>query len=307
MTPRILTASQVNDAAVSLGYMLLELFSVAKRIRVWGVPRGGIPAAYALAATNSNRFQVVDTPEHADLIVDDLIDSGATCVRFAGLYPHLPFSALFAKRPIGGVCVGAIARVHEWLVFPWEASAAASSEDIFTRLIEFVGDDPARPGLKETPARAAKAWEYWSSGYIANPAETLKHFEDGAERYDQLVLQRSIPVYSHCEHHLAPFFGVAHIAYIPDGRIVGLSKISRLVDIFSRRLQVQERLTCQIADALMEHLKPKGVGVVLECRHLCMESRGVQRQGTETLTSALRGVMGEAGARSEFLALARTR
>lgn len=162
-----------------------------------------------------------------------------------------------------------------------------------------------RGGLRETPARFALAWAHWTSGYEQDPTEMLKNFEDGAERYNQMVLVRSIPVYSHCEHHLAPFFGVAHVAYIPNGRIVGLSKISRLVDIFARRLQVQERLTGQIADSITEHLKPLGVGVVLECRHLCMESRGIQRQGTETLTSALKGVMQEPGARSEFLALAK--
>lgn len=160
-----------------------------------------------------------------------------------------------------------------------------------------------RPGTLETPERFAKAWVHWASGYGIDPGVILKQFEDGARSYDEIVLQKSIPVYSHCEHHLAPFFGIAHVAYLPNERIVGLSKLSRLVDVFARRLQVQERLTCQIADALEAHLNPRGVAVMLRCRHLCMESRGVQRQGTETVTSALRGALKAGEARAEFLEL----
>lgn len=164
-----------------------------------------------------------------------------------------------------------------------------------------------RKGLEGTPLRFALAWSFWLSGYKDSPKDVLTTFEDGAEKYDQMIVQRDIPVYSLCEHHLAPFFGVAHIAYIPDGKIVGLSKLSRLTDIYARRLQVQERLTSQIADALHVHLTPKGVGVVLRCRHLCMESRGIQRMGTTTTTSAMRGVMlDDTAARAEFLGLLRS-
>lgn len=163
------------------------------------------------------------------------------------------------------------------------------------------GEDPAREGLTETPARFAKAWAKWTEGYALDPATVLKSFEDGAESYDEMIVQSNIPVYSHCEHHLAPFFGVVHIAYIPTKRIAGLSKLSRVVDIFAHRLQVQERLTTQIAQALSENLSPKGVGVIVECRHLCMEARGIQRQGTTTTTSALLGALRKA--RPEFLAL----
>lgn len=165
------------------------------------------------------------------------------------------------------------------------------------------GEASSREGLRETPKRFAAAWEHWTSGYSQKPAEVLKVFKDGGEDYDELLVQCNIPVYSHCEHHLAPFFGVAHVGYIPAKRIVGLSKISRVVDIFARRLQVQERLTGQIASALAEHLRPRGVAVVLECRHLCMESRGVQRTGTITTSSALRGVLQEGAARAEFFSL----
>ena len=130
-------------------------------------------------------------------------------------------------------------------------------------------------------------------------------FEDGAEKHDQMVTVRDIPIYSHCEHHLAPIFGTVTISYIPNGRIVGLSKLSRLADMYARRLQVQERLTDQIADALFEHLEAKGVGVVIKARHMCMESRGICQQGHHTVTTALRGAMkDEPDTRSEFLRLA---
>lgn len=183
-----------------------------------------------------------------------------------------------------------------------------SDEGIIRALIRMIGEDPDRPGLRETPARVVKAWKFWTQGYTEDPAKVLKVFEDGAENCDEMVIQEDIPVYSMCEHHLCPFVGVAHIAYIPDGRIVGLSKLVRLTDIFAQRLQVQERLTNQIADALMEHLKPLGVGVVVQCRHMCMESRGVRVHGTRTKTSALRGVFIEKPeVRSEFMSLMRGR
>lgn len=162
-----------------------------------------------------------------------------------------------------------------------------------------------REGLRETPARAAAAWDFWTRGYHKDPAEVLKTFEDGGEGYDEMVIVKDIAVYSKCEHHMADIFGTATIAYIPNGRIVGLSKLSRLVDVFARRLQTQERITVQIADALNDNLQPLGVGVVLRCRHMCMESRGICKQGHETVTSALRGALkDEASARREFLALA---
>jgi GTP cyclohydrolase I len=154
----------------------------------------------------------------------------------------------------------------------------------------------------------AKALQERFGGYKMNPADVLKVFEDGAERCDQMVVVSSIPVYSKCEHHLEDIFGVAHIGYIPDGKVVGLSKLARVCEIFARRAQVQERLTNQIADALQDNLNPKGVGVVLECRHMCMEARGVRTPGTTTTTSALRGdMLTDAATRAEFLSLVRTR
>ncbi len=174
------------------------------------------------------------------------------------------------------------------------------------RLLKHLGEDPARQGLLDTPQRVEKAWQHWVSGYTMDPADILKVFEDGAEQYNELIVVRGIPVYSHCEHHLAPFFGTATVGYTPNGKIVGLSKLTRLVDCFAKRLQVQERLTIQVAEALMEHVEPLSVGVVIRCRHMCMESRGIQTPGEETVTSALLGEMRtNLGLRNEFLALAR--
>lgn len=173
-------------------------------------------------------------------------------------------------------------------------------------LYHIIGENPERQGLLETPHRVVKAWQEMTCGYKQKPEDVLKVFEDGADGCDQMVLVKNIPVYSQCEHHLVPFFGVAHVAYIPSGKIVGLSKLSRLVDVFAKRLQVQERLTNQIADALHEHLQPTGVGVVIECRHLCMEARGIQRQGATTVTSALRGaLLNEPETRAEFYSMIR--
>lgn len=178
-------------------------------------------------------------------------------------------------------------------------------ENVIKQLLFSIIGEEARPGLEETPARVVKAWQEWCAGYDVDPADVLKVFEDGAEGVDEMVIVKDIPIYSKCEHHLADIFGTITIAYIPNGKIVGLSKLSRLADVFARRLQVQERLTNQIANALMEHLQPKGVGVLMKARHMCMESRGLCQQGHHTLTSALRGVIKtDVQARSEFLLLA---
>lgn len=177
----------------------------------------------------------------------------------------------------------------------------------FVKLLEGVpADKPLREGLEETPARMAKAWAFWTSGYALKAEDILKVFEDGASGYDEMIVRKNIPIYSHCEHHTAPIIGRCTIAYIPDGKIVGLSKMDRLADMFARRLQVQERLTTQIADAMFNILSPKGVGVWVSARHLCVESRGVQNENSETVTCALRGVFKtQIETRQEFLNLAR--
>ena len=187
-----------------------------------------------------------------------------------------------------------------------KSSEAAFGTGDWRRLLRSLGENPDRQGLSDTPERVAKAWTHWTRGYREDPAAILKTFEDGSEHYNQLIVVRQIPVYSHCEHHLAPFFGHAAIGYLPNGRIVGLSKLTRLVNCFAARLQVQERLTQQVAQALLEHLQPKAVGVVIRCRHMCMESRGIAVAGEETVTSAMLGDLQHSDAlRGEFLSLAR--
>jgi len=174
-----------------------------------------------------------------------------------------------------------------------------------TMLEQFEGSESLRSGIEETPERVTKAWQKWTEGYEQDPASILKTFDDGAEGVDEMVIVKDIPVYSKCEHHLADIFGTATVAYIPNGKVVGLSKISRVVNCYARRLQVQERLTNQIADCLHENLEPLGVAVLIRARHMCMESRGICQQGHHTITSALRGALkDQPEARAEFMMLA---
>ena len=176
-------------------------------------------------------------------------------------------------------------------------------ESHIKHLLRFLGDDPDRSGLKETPRRVIDSWLEMTSGNRTDPRQFLKFFEDD-EPTDEMVIIENLPVWSNCEHHLLPFFGSASIAYIPTNKVLGLSKFARIVDAFSRRLQVQERLTKQIADFLDEHLNAQGVGVILCCRHLCMESRGVKSPQSRTLTSSLSGkIRTDPTVRHEFLNL----
>lgn len=170
-------------------------------------------------------------------------------------------------------------------------------------MLQLLGEDPDREGLLDTPRRVREAWREWCSGYQADVVSLIRTFACESAAND-LVCATNIPVYSQCEHHLVPFFGVAHIGYLPSGRVLGLSKLARLVRTFSARLQMQERLTAQVAEAVFDHLAPGGVAAVLTCRHLCMEARGVRAQGTCTTTYAFRGSLADesSGWRREFLA-----
>lgn len=172
----------------------------------------------------------------------------------------------------------------------------------YEQILKIVGEDISRDGLLKTPERAAKSIQFLTHGYHLDAVEIIKSamFD---EDYSQMVLVKNIEVFSLCEHHLLPFIGKAHVAYIPNGKIVGLSKIARVVDAYARRLQVQERLTNQIKDCLQETLNPMGVGVVIECAHLCMQMRGVQKQHSITTTSAFSGVFLEDATRKEFISL----
>ncbi|MBC7654271.1 MAG: GTP cyclohydrolase I FolE [Oligoflexus sp.] len=172
----------------------------------------------------------------------------------------------------------------------------------YKQILSLIGEDPNREGLLKTPERVAKAMQYLTHGYDLNASEILKSamFK---EDYSQMVIVKDIEVYSMCEHHMLPFFGKAHIAYIPNGHIVGLSKLPRVVDVFARRLQVQERLTNEIRDCIQDTLKPTGVAVVIECKHMCMSMRGIQKQNSVTTTSAFTGEFNHDKTRSEFMRL----
>ena len=179
------------------------------------------------------------------------------------------------------------------------------TEDIkinFSKIISLLGEDTDREGLEKTPLRAAKAMKFLTEGYEKDPTQILQSAMF-SEDYNEMVIVKDIELYSLCEHHMLPFFGKAHIAYIPNGKIVGLSKIQRVVDVFSRRLQVQERMTEQILDCINETLKPIGVGVVIEASHMCMMMRGVQKQNSTTTTSGFRGSFKDRDTRNEFLKL----
>jgi GTP cyclohydrolase I len=164
------------------------------------------------------------------------------------------------------------------------------AEEHVRALLRLIGDNPDREGLLETPARVVRSFEEYFSGYGQEPAEHLERTFDEVQGYDELVLVSDIELFSHCEHHMVPFVGKAHVAYIPDGRVVGLSKLARVVDVYAKRLQVQEKLTKQIADAIAQHLKPQGVAVIVQCQHFCMCYRGVKKPGSWTTTSKLHGI-----------------
>lgn len=295
-----ITQQQLNELASATAFKIRSDNAGSRVVlHAYGIPRGGVNAGLAIVPhmlANNVPLRMVDNPHEANFLIDDLIDSGATYNKWTAEYPGLVLYTLINKQTD-------VRFKDKWIVFPWEHNELGSFEDNVTRLLQFVGEDPSRGGLLETPARVAKAWKHWTSGYAMDPAKVLKTFTDGGETHDQMITVKDIPFYSHCEHHMAPIFGTVTISYIPNGKIVGLSKLSRLADIFARRLQVQERMTDQIADALHKNLEPKGVGVMVKARHLCMESRGVCQQGHHTITTALRGVIKEE-AKEEFLRLA---
>ena len=178
----------------------------------------------------------------------------------------------------------------------------AEAEEAVRTLLAWTGDDPDREGLRDTPRRVAEAFEEYFAGYRMDPAEVLSKTFGETGGYDDLVMLRDIRVFSHCEHHLAPFVGVAHVAYLPSGRILGLSKIARVVEIFAKRLQTQEALTAQIAGAIESALKPRGVAVLIEAEHQCMSMRGVRQPGVKTITTRFTGALEtDASYRDRFL------
>jgi GTP cyclohydrolase I len=183
--------------------------------------------------------------------------------------------------------------------------ASLSTENLYRELLSRIGEDPTRDGLLDTPKRMVKSMEFLTRGYTMDATQVLHNALFDVE-YDEMVIVKDIEFYSMCEHHLLPFFGKAHVAYVPNGKVIGLSKIPRLVDMFARRLQVQERLTREVAEAIEQAIKPQGVAVILEAEHLCMMMRGVEKQHSSTTTSAMLGVFKEnQTTRHEFLSLVR--
>jgi GTP cyclohydrolase I len=272
----------------------IEIFDRLSRFdktgaKIYGVPKGGMIVAGFLKKAKNCPW-----PEEANLILDDVIDSGATQSRFKSAFPNKPFVALYDKTKAD--------KDFGWLVFPWEGNETRSIEDSVTRQLQFIGEDPTREGLRETPARVVKSWKELYAGYNQDPKDVFKTFVEGA--CDEMVLLKGIELYSTCEHHALPFFGQAHIAYIPNKRVIGVSKLARLLDIFARRLQIQERICQQVTETLMKELKPKGAACVIEAQHFCMKCRGVQKQNSIMVTSSLKGdFLKNPSTRAEFMGL----
>jgi GTP cyclohydrolase I len=249
-------------------------------LKYYGVPRGG---AYISAMLNP-----VSNPQDADIIIDDLIDSGKTRINYEKY--NKPFIGLFNKQTENDL-------KNKWLVFPWEQNETPI-EDNFTRILQYLGEDPNRDGLKETPKRYIK----FLKEFLTPKEFNFTTFD--AEGTDEMIIQTNIPFYSLCEHHIAPFFGFANVAYVPNDKIVGLSKLARCVDLYANKLQNQERITTQIAERLQNELNCKGVAVSLKAQHLCMCMRGVKKHDTWTITTKLLGVFKDDDkARNEFLFL----
>ena len=269
---------------------------------IYGVPRGGLLFAQALAFKIGLPFitKLTHHPDKEVLVVDDIIDSGRTRERY-NRYDFLSIHKSERERAINIKPFKFIHSVNEWVEYWWEENETPA-EDSVVRLIQLIGEDVSREGLQETPKRFIKAFQFLTSGYKENPEDIMKCFED--KDYDQIVLLKDIEIYSLCEHHMLPFFGKAHVAYIPNGKILGISKLARLVDIFSKRLQIQERIGEQVTKALEESLNPLGAACIIEAQHLCMRMRGVQKQNSVMVTSSLKGAFrNDNKAREELMRL----
>lgn len=268
----------------------LKTLPISQEDVVFGIPKNGMLLAGFLPQILG--CKITYKTEDATVIFDDLVDSGRTKEYYRHLFPNTDFVCLFDKQKDKGL---------GWIVFPWE-NEKEDKEEIIVRLLEQIGEDPTREGLLETPKRVVKMHEEVFAGYSQKPEEVLKTFTEGA--CDEIVLLKDIEFYSYCEHHMVPFMGKAHIAYLPNKKVIGISKLARLLDIYAKRLQIQERIGSQVVDALMEHLQPLGAACVIEAQHLCMKSRGVRKQSSVMVTSAMRGVFRDKpAARAELMSL----
>ena len=286
-----------DDIEERASKVLAEITCLSKAVRLYGVPRGGVYAAQAIMSQLLNAgkpCRIVSTPHACDYIVDDIVDSGKTKKDHGRSHPHIPFLALVDKQK---------ENLKDWVVFPWEIqNAQAGPVDNVIRLIQYIGDDPNREGLKDTPERVLKSYKKLFGGYEQKIKDIITVFKDGS--CDEMVVLKDVEFYSTCEHHLLPFYGKAHIAYIPNGKILGISKLARILEMYSRRLQIQERICQQITEALDEHLEPLGSACILEAQHFCMTARGVEKQHSIMITSSLTGVFkSKPEARNEFMSM----
>lgn len=257
-------------------------------VSLYGIPRGGVYAALLVSESLSRCGffpTIVEDPKSAELWVDDIRDTGATLLAYKKKYnPSSMVSECVLVDRLGeDACDRDI-----WFVFPWErlACECGPGENV-TRMLQFIGEDPKREGLVETPKRVVRSWEKLFGGYKQNPEQFIKTFKDGA--CNEMVVVRDVEFYSTCEHHLLPFFGKAHLGYLPGGKVIGVSKLVRLLEVFARRLQIQERIGQQVTDTLMKTLAPMGCGCILQAQHFCMTSRGVEKQNSVMVTASLRG------------------
>jgi len=261
---------------------------------IYGVPKGGMILTGFL-----KQAKVTHDPKLADIILDDLIDSGTTKMFYDKYYSNKTFLALFDKRTNDQI-------KNTWIVMPWEEDHPGQIEDSIqqniTRQLQFIGEDTEREGLKETPNRVARMYSEIFKGYSQKPEDILTTFD--ADTYDQIVLLKDIEIYSMCEHHMLPFLGKAHVAYIPNKKVIGISKLARLVDIYAKRLQIQERIGEQVTEDLMKLMEAKGAACIIEATHMCMRMRGVEKQNSTMVTSSLKGAFfNSSAARMELMQL----
>lgn len=262
---------------------------------VYGVPRGGTyPASIIARMLNVEQVYDPDKIQPSTLIVDDLIDSGKTLSAF----PNNDKAVVYVKPGKINLCTFFGRGVgDEWIVLPDEGSSTI--EDNCARILEYIGEDITREGLIETPSRMKRAYDEIFAGYKMKPEDVCKTFIDGACK--EPVMLKNCEYYSTCEHHFFPFFGHISIAYIPNGKVIGVSKLARLVDCFSKRMQIQERMTAQIAETIEKLIEPKGVFVYCTGKHFCMTSRGVKKQEAEMVTMSYRGIYNDPDIRAETL------
>jgi GTP cyclohydrolase IA len=280
---------------------------------IFGVPKGGV----LLSALLSEKLKIPISSSEPDelngkiLVVDDLIDSGRTRKK----YRTYDFACLHikTKTPVLSTISDNInfvpeknsRNIDEWIHYWWEGEEKPA-EDAVVRMIQAIGDDPSREGMLDTPKRVIKSWSELYSGYEGNTEERVQEMftQFSSDGYDELVLLKDIEFFSTCEHHMLPFFGKAHIAYIPTEKVVGISKLARLLDIHSRKFQIQERIGELVTTDIMKHLGATGAACIIEAQHLCMKMRGVGKQHSVMTTSSMKGVfLSKPAARAELMSL----